>query len=312
MRSAGLIGQQPDSLASQRRESIRPEYVDALSYVTNADGAREGRSRKLGRGIVLRAPSISWHGGGEFRGHDRRHLGSHRRRITLAIGVHPVGEQHDIRSTDWIDPDRRTGKARMTERSYRIQVAAIGGVTAVDVPTEPALHVHGWRSCRRGHASHTRGRQHTLPIDFAAAQQHACVSREIFGRTKQTSMARHPTHAASRRIVHDALQQYLIRSIAGPSVGGTELRWCDDTASRRSRQDPRGCHTHRIENALLHKSLQRLTRQSRDDLTEDDVTDVAVDKSLAWCRLRKFVDGSFNRFVGSQPIATQIETRPQS
>ncbi len=58
--------------------------------------------------------------------------------VTFAVGMHAVAEKHDEHLARRIDPDRRAGETSVSKRAERKQLAAIGGVTAVDVPAQTA------------------------------------------------------------------------------------------------------------------------------------------------------------------------------
>src|SRR5262249_61524609 len=75
---------------------------------------------------------------GNCCGDNRRHPSSERRDITLAIGMHSIAEKHYECVTRRIDPERSSGKTRVTKRAEREQIAFVCTVTRGNVPAEAA------------------------------------------------------------------------------------------------------------------------------------------------------------------------------
>ncbi len=88
---------------------------------------------------------------------DVRHTGAQGGDVALAVGMHPVRQEHDERLRARIHPQRRAREARVAERARRHQVALVGREGRVDVPAEAAdVALALWRR-GRGHPGHGQG-----------------------------------------------------------------------------------------------------------------------------------------------------------
>ena len=156
-----------------------------------------------------------------------------------------------------IDPDRRPGESGMAERSERQQLAAIGGVGRIDIPSKPADVRLARGRCRRRHPGHGERRENAGRADGAAAEKHPAENREVVGRAEETRVPGDAAHPPRRRIVHDPAQHLHVRSVARPAVRRARLRRGDARHERRRRREHGVPHAERQRRCDRARTRQR-------------------------------------------------------
>ena len=71
-------------------------------------------------------------------------------------------------------------------------------------------------------------------------------------------------------------------------------------------------HAERREDPVVREAIERLAADATDDIAEQKVVDVAVDKSLARGRRRNLLDGDADRRVVPAPGVAEIDVGPKS
>jgi len=195
--------------------------------------------------------------------------------------MHPVRQEDDEHAGRRIDPNRRAGKARVSERSDREQFAAIRRERRVDVPAEPASVRLEVRSGGARHLLDGERRQDARALQCAAAEQHSAEDGQIGGRAKETRVSGDAAHATRGWIVHDAAQHRHVGALTRPAEARAALRRRD--ARRERRRWVEGCvaHAERLEDTLACEPIERHATDALNDVAEEKEVDIAVDEALA-------------------------------
>ena len=203
-RTAGVVGDQADALALERREAVAREDVDAGQHrcrrcrgctrVTGeiaevrAGHAADGRLRNARRGVasdrfltpIAAAASVATRA-------------AQRRDVAFAVGMQAAREEDHIAARRRIDPERRAGESGVAERADRKQLAAIRRERRVDVPAEAANARHAGRRRGRGHLAR-RSAGDSTRVPSQAARRRAASARSATDRARCRTARRARRH----------------------------------------------------------------------------------------------------------------------
>ena len=236
--AAGVVGDQPDALAPQRRESIGAKRIESGNDRRRRPGNRQRRAAEIPPGERCRA-EIRRHrvdGRSGDRGNPRPERGD----VALAIGMDTVGQEHDEHPRHRIDPERRSREAGVPEGTDRQQLAAVARVAGIDVPAERA-DVAILARHRRRHLRHRQRRQDPLAPVRSVAEQHAAEDGQVGGATEQSGVAGDAAHPPRRRIVNDAAQHLAVRTVTWPAMRRAALGRRDPPDQRSGRPSRSSC-----------------------------------------------------------------------
>ena len=151
-RAAGVVGDEADPLALQRREALARAARRCRSAPARA--ARRGGSvpaAPKSRPVISARPRRVGRRVDDGRRRDRRDARAQRRHVALAVGVHAVRQEHHEHPRRRIDPQRRAGEAGVAERADR-EAARRGSTRSVESMSQPrprTLRIAGRRRRRR-------------------------------------------------------------------------------------------------------------------------------------------------------------------
>ena len=257
--AAGVVGDEPDLAALQRREAVADQDVDAGEH------ARRRRCRRpAGRDRTRRRSRCRWCAGcvssasvcaaDQRRRRDGRDPGPERRDVAGAVGVQAARQEDHEQLRVRIDPDRRAGEAGVAERAERHAArrgwprsscrrpsrgraarGIAGGVAGVII-----LATVSGASTRRG-------------AQRAAAEQHAHEPGQVAGGAEQPGVAGDAAHPPRRGVVHDAAQRLGLGRLARPGVEEAAALGRRDAADALERRLEAGVgHAERLEQVAGH------------------------------------------------------------
>src|SRR5262245_48328212 len=107
--------------------------------------------------------------------------------------MHSIAEKHYECVTRRIDPERSSGKTRVTKRAEREQIAFVCRVTRGNVPAEAAGAIFTGSSWL-GHRGDREGAENPRALIGSAAQDHLTIGCQVVGGGKQSCVPRDATH----------------------------------------------------------------------------------------------------------------------
>ena len=109
------------------------------------------------------------------------------------------------------------------------------------------------------------------PLQRSTTQHHAGIALEILEPWKTARMSGHAPHGVRARIVH----------LANHPATFALFRRSAPLLQRLARQEPRLHHAQRLEDVLACELVERLARDAFDELAQNLIADVRIDKLCA-------------------------------
>ena len=208
---------------------------------------------------------------GVVRDDRRRNHGGHSSAqvddLTLAVGMHPAGQEDHITVGLRIDPEHRAGKAGVAEGAAHLKEVAAGRrVAGTDVEAVAAAAGAAWQAALSSHLPDGHRREHPLAIQLAFAEDHPAPASGIVSGAEQPRMPGHAAQGIGPWVVHLTDHPVTLTLLGG----GT------------SPLEPLGravggvVHAQRSEDLLGRKAVQRPPVHHPDQLAEHDVAHVGV------------------------------------